>query len=350
MPTELAPLLMGQAFASTRTFVDLARFHVDFDAMVGGADIDGRLRRTLERNGRVAVLGRPGAGKSSLLASLLSPPPELGHHYAPVRLSIGGESRREHLGDPRHLGGRIIADLAANYLEPADAIALRERGAPIVHISGPSETVRSQVGNNFAQLSREVRQAAESFDVERTQAEVLAAVSSALEPLVQLETLTPVLLLEDADGLLNLPRVAPNDRPDIANEFFGFGLTPLLQALEIPVLIAAQPRYQDLDGFHAFRSNMLDVTVDVPAPSGFAEHGVRLLLSRAIAEAGSARSIDSVFEASAMTTLLALRYSIAEVRTLVSVCRVALVEADGQGRDSITEADIAYGMTQVLHS
>jgi hypothetical protein len=124
----------------------------------------------------------------------------------------------------------------------------------------------------------------------------------------------------------------------------------LLQALEIPALIAAQPRYQELDRFHAFRSNMLDATVDVPAPRGFTEHGVRLLLSRAIAEAGSARSIDSVFEASAMTTLLALRYSIAEVRTLVSVCRVALVEADGQGRDSITEADIAYGMTQVLHS
>jgi hypothetical protein len=106
--SELSKLLSSAAFTSGRGFDDLARYHVPFDVLVGGTDIERRLRRSLEHGGRVAVIGRSGAGKSSVLAWTLQPPAELGRLYAPMQLAIGGEREPGRLGDSRWLASLIL--------------------------------------------------------------------------------------------------------------------------------------------------------------------------------------------------------------------------------------------------
>jgi hypothetical protein len=122
----------------------------------------------------------------------------------------------------------------------------------------------------------------------------------------------------------------------------------VLTELGLPMLMAAQPAYRDLDAYRELRLNLVDAEVELPPPSQFTPEGVRDLLDHALGAAGTSRPIDAVFEPEAMTTLIALRYSMPTVRSLMSVCRFAVVEADADGRDTIAEADVGYGASQTL--
>ncbi len=346
--TAVAELVAGQAFASTRPFDALAGFHVPFERLVADASVERRLETVLRRRGRAVVVGRPGSGKSSVLATLLHPPEELGlPTYAPVRLAIGGERAADLLADARELARRVIGDIAASYLTGEDAAALRARGASTVTIAGRATEVTRQLGTRHAHVSKRVRQAAESYSIERASAEVIAALKAALDELVDAE-LVPVLLLDDADGILSLPGLTAEERTELAEQFFAVGFPPLIKDLDVAVLIAAQPSYERVGAFKHLQRDLIDASVTLPTATEFSEQGVRLLISHAMRVSGVSSPLDTVFDGGAMTTLLKLRYSMETVRQLLSVCRFAVIEADNRGRDVVTEQDIAYGASQAL--
>jgi hypothetical protein len=173
-------------------------------------------------------------------------------------------------------------------------------------------------------------------------------VAAAVRALARADAVKPVLLLDDADGLLRLPGLSAEQRHEMAEEFFAHGLTPVLTALRIPMLMAAQPAYGDIAAYRELLLNLAVEEVEIPRPSQFTPDGVRALVDHAIAAAGSARPIDGVFEPDALTTLVALRYSMPTVRLLMRICGTAVVEADADGRDTIEEADVGYAASQTL--
>ena len=182
-PETLEELLKANAFAPTKSFERLVSFHVEFDQLTHSNEVELPLSRALGRGHRSAVVGPPGAGKSSVLAYLLQPPVELGTTFRPISLSIGGEADREQLLDVRRLGRRLIGDIAFNYLSAEDAEALREAGAIELSRTSPSSTTKAEAGPRFLRVSREIRQAAQSYDVERSAAEMLAVITDAVKPL-----------------------------------------------------------------------------------------------------------------------------------------------------------------------
>jgi len=345
--SALTTLIERRAFAATRRFDELATFHVPFEKLADRPKaVERRLERVLDRGGRAAVAAASGGGKSSVLAALLHPPPELGKPtYAPIRLGVGGVSDVETLADPRALALRAIGDLAAAYLEPDDARSLRQRGALTVNVQGRTEAVRRQLGGRLGQLSKEIRQASESYDFDRSQGEVLAALAAGVAALRD-RGLAPLLLLEDADGLLGLRRVASVDGAVLVEEFFARGLSGVVTELDVPVLIAIQPEYRQTPAFDKFRRNLLSDVVELPTPKAFTEHGVRLLVSQAMRNAGLTASPEAVFDPRAMGTLVAVRYAMETVRQLISVCDYAVSSAEAAGADFVTESHVAYGISQ----
>lgn len=156
----------------------------------------------------------------------------------------------------------------------------------------------------------------------------------------------PVLLLEDADGLLGLARVREVAGDGLLASFFGGGLSSVVRDLEVPVLIAVQPAYRDHDSFETFRRDLLDETVALPAPSEFTPDGVDYLVGRALRAAGITASPAAVFDDGALTTLAKVRYAMTTVRQLISVCAQGLAHAEAGGGDVVTEDDVAYGIGQ----
>jgi ABC-type transport system involved in cytochrome bd biosynthesis fused ATPase/permease subunit len=69
----LAALRNNNALAQTLTFEQLEAYHVDFDSLTGARSVEHELRYWSTRAGRVAVIGDSGAGKSSVMASVLGP-------------------------------------------------------------------------------------------------------------------------------------------------------------------------------------------------------------------------------------------------------------------------------------
>jgi hypothetical protein len=158
------------------------------------------------------------------------------------------------------------------------------------------------------------------------------------------EGLRPVVLLEDADGLLRTPGRDPEQRRDEASAFFADALFPLLQELDAPALIAAQEEYEHLDGFERVRA-LLDDVRTAPDPPSVDADGVGLLLDEALKHAGVDRSANGVFTADALAVVVANRYSIRTFRGLLQVCDQALKHAISERSSQVEEASVGYAIS-----
>ena len=261
--------------------------------------------------------------------------------HVPLPISIAGTDVAAHAGDPRYLAGRLVrgvarlSDQAARLVDDAATTGVASRGVT---------TWKAQAGPRFAGLVREVRQRTENVDFERTPGEVLDSARAALQILRE-AGVRPVLLLEDADGLLRLPGLNEQQRYEIANAFFADGLRPLLGEVGAPALLAIQPDYTGLEGFKAVEP-LLDGVVEVPKPAQFSDEGVRLLLDETLRLSDVDRALTDLFTEDALAVLVANRYSIPTIRVLLQICHRSLLQAIDADRDAIEEEDVAYALTQ----
>jgi hypothetical protein len=345
--SPLTTAIEKRAFAAVRHPDLLAKFHVSFERLTAApGTVERDVEAALDRKQRAAIVGLSGSGKSSVVAATLSPMPELGKPtYAPVRIGLGGISAMETLADAQKLALLGISDLASAYLDEADAEALRAKGAFVLTVTRRSEAIRTQLGGRLAGVSREIRQAVESYRFNRSADETIAALAAGLDVLSTRE-LAPLLLLDDADSLLGLAQILPTPDEHLVASFFARGIRPVLEAAPVAALIAVQPDYERFREFQEFRRDLVQRTIRIPPPSDFDQEGVRLLLFHAMREVGLASTPEQLFDDSALTTLTKLRYKLETVRELVSICEHALLTADSNGRDRVSEADVAYGVSQ----
>jgi len=337
----LRQILRAEPFAAVRAFDDLVRFHVWHSRMGVDEPADDAVRGALARGRGIVVVGPPGSGKTSTLAAAALDPDGLGVQHIPLPLSVMGADVADRVNDPRYLVERLVRAIGRVI---ADAREVADDAAPAGTVTRAAASWSAQLGAGSSKVSREIRQRVEAVDFERSPGEVIDAARSALEMAAE-RGLRLVALLEDADGLLRLPGQTPAERHDIANSFFLDGLAPLIRELLIPVLVAVQPEYRELESFHPL-VDLLGPTAAAPAPSQFSDGGTRLLLGECLTNAGVDRQLGQLFSAEALDLLLEQRFDLRTIRQLLQVCDRGVAHAVTQQRSVVEDDDVRYALTQ----
>lgn len=342
--------LKTHGFVRVRDFDELSRFHVPFERLAPGCELETPLADLL-RGGGVAggiVIGPSGAGKSSVLSALLHAPDPMGDqpHFAPVRLSVAGVHKVEVLADPGQLAHRLVRDAVRRYL-PGNAFAVAD-SAPRADVLGAIESRSAELDLKVGKANAAIQQATANYSIERTADEAVGVAEGILQALRDQE-LTPVLLLDDADGLLGAPEsvVSRAEAQASVDGFFSIGLSTLLRQLSLPVLLAARPEYEDLEAFTEFRHQHANRVVHVPAPEAFDSDAVTRIVSANVTGVGITRAPGELFTNGALAALNDARPSLPVIRDVLEVCLQAVQQADDDGRPKVDEPDVIYGITQV---
>ena len=341
MTDTLREVLHAEPFAAIRAFDDLVRFHV-WQSRIGVAEpADDAAREALARGRGIVVIGPPGSGKTSTLAVAALDPEGLGLQHVPLPLSVMGADIVTRVADPRFLAERLVRAIAR---VSSEAQELVDDAAPTGTATRAAATWSAQLGAGSTKLGREIRQRAEAVDFERSPAEVLDAARAALD-LATSNGVRVVALLEDADGLLRLPGQTPAERHDIANALFLDGLSPLIRELSVPVLVAVQPEYRELDGFRTV-VELVGTAVTAPAPSQFSDEGLCLLLGECLRNAGLERQLNELFSAEATALLSEQRFDMRTIRHLLQICDRSVAHALTQQRSRVEADNVRYALTQ----
>src|SRR5436309_9059281 len=83
----------SRALEATRRFEELSLYHVPFDELNGDKQTEDAFTHMVANQGRVAIIGPSGSGKSSLIAAVLGPLAlDLPDHIVPLRVPVATES------------------------------------------------------------------------------------------------------------------------------------------------------------------------------------------------------------------------------------------------------------------
>jgi hypothetical protein len=329
----------SDAFARVRDFDAAARFHVWHSRLGLAAEVDRQVQDGLRAGRGFVVVGDSGSGKTSTLAAAALATEGFEQAHLPLRLSVSGVADNSY--DPRFLASRVVRAIA----QVSDqAQQLVDRAAPEGTAAGPAGMWKVRVGGKATQLSKEIRQRTENVNFERTPNEVLDAASEALR-LLEASGLRPVLVLEDADGLLRLPGKNDEERHELASAFFADGLDPLLRHLGVPAAVAVQPDYLTLDGFQQARA-LFDGVAFVPVPSQLSSAGLQLLISETLRTSTADYAVDDVFDPEALEVLVHNRYSLPTIRAVIEVCSAGVLKALEEDHDQVLEDDVGYAISQ----
>ena len=164
----------AQAFDPAPKQNELHLYHVPFDELTAGEDAEASLSRAIRSSERVAVVGRGGQGKSSLIAHATRARAGI----APFRVPIFVE-RDETITDPRAFAQHLIRTLTTSATQ-SGLISPEQREAALRASSDRVHILGEEVAHALA-------------------AEVIAAAVDLVAAVASQEVI-PVVVLDDSDG------------------------------------------------------------------------------------------------------------------------------------------------------
>jgi hypothetical protein len=329
------------AFQASGRFDLLAGEHVPY-SVLNAPDVDGALKRAIERaEGVVTVIGRMGAGKSSLIAAVAN---GLTEEFLPLRVSVVGVEA----GDPAAFARHAIAeirDLPATQLSRHEEQAL---GRAVAERETRSRSATRELRAGLRIAAGPVLTAEVVGDIKRGASDELeraADPSDALSGVVRLFDIfwrlgrCPVLIVEDTDHWGGLP--------EIADAFFD-QTSRAFATMDAAMVVATQADYTTLDGYRRVRDKLTAEVVLPRLPD--VEHGLSAVIAHRIESVGVDAPLSALLDPAAMNLLVesylesAGEQEAGDLRRTLSVLRAALEVALGEpiaeviGRGHVQEA------------
>ncbi|MDQ3751751.1 MAG: hypothetical protein M3333_02525, partial [Actinomycetota bacterium] len=281
--------------------------HVPFDELTGAPATEAVLTRMAGREGRVAIVGGSGSGKSSIIASVLGPfADELPEEVVPLRIPVAGEPD-ETVTQPkafvRHLIATITRWASPEMFSQAEREEL-ERGASQGTLRRGAETTRKfHIGAPAwfadAGFALEVRTTGE--DIARAASTVdVVAESRRMIDLFRAHGRVPLFVIDDSDHWLRIPEL---DRSPLANEFFTQNVRTMATELACGFVLAVHDDYLDYPGYIE-TENLFSTVIHVPwFETGNAAGPIGRILQHRIDVHEVQASVEEVFDAEAVTGL-----------------------------------------------
>lgn len=236
----LRELQAAHAFDPSPIRLDLGAYHVPFGQLAPGTSPEERLIGAAGRGERVAIVGRSGCGKSSLIQHVLGPAvPEI----APILVPVFGEPATI-VTSVQAVAGLIIQTLV-DHADLDDRARTQALGSASTRRIVPSTTRISglTLGGGWMNVGIQAdlkRQVPPGTDLPRTAQATLEVVHQLLAT-IQRDRLMPVLVFDDTDRWLR--NVGGTVSPqDLALAFFGRVL-PELRQLPTGVVVAVHTNY-----------------------------------------------------------------------------------------------------------
>ncbi len=327
--------------------VDMADYHVPFDALRSETATESTLRDSVSRFERVALSGASGSGKTSVARYALDAAPE---GMAPIWVSLAykGDGLAS---DPFRFAQNLVDVLSAHAMEAQRlspeareellARVTAERALPgVARKRGASLNLKAWIlqAGVAADVTRTVRGGA----VPRAEGEVLERANEVLEA-VRAHDLQPVLVMDDTDRLIG------RGEPDrLIPLFFGSVLRSVVEDLKAGLVIAVQPFYLGRDDYKQYASGVVERHIPIPEVPDAA--GVGELLTARVRYAAATATAADAFESAALDELFAIyrRQPARTVRALLAAAHAALSRARKADAAKVSVEHVLAGADDAL--
>jgi hypothetical protein len=328
----------SRAFEPTKRFDELSLYHVAFDRLNGGNDTEAALTRMVANEGRVAVIGPSGSGKSSLISAVLGPLAfDLPERVVPLRVPVATESD-ETVTDPaamaRHLVHYVTQWSSAERLSLAEQEFFRRGAAEATRRAGVRKVREYHVGLPLwlgnAEVARQVHTTGDEYQASASGADALEY----LRRLVDLffsHDLFPVFVFDDSDTWLRIPGL---DRTAVATAFFVRTVRMITKELRSGLVMAVHDDYLDLAGYQE-ASKWLSGELHIPrlTDSGPA---IQSILTERLEVAEISSPIEDLVQPEAVVHLANRYNGEGTIRDVLQIAQRALQHALSDGTEMIT--------------
>ncbi|MDQ4124032.1 MAG: hypothetical protein M3134_00330 [Actinomycetota bacterium] len=280
----LADIDAKRVFESTRRFEDLDLFHVPFDELTGRAVTEDVLLKTVAADGKIALLGGSGGGKSSVLSFALGPySVDIPDHLVPIRIPVAAEGQglvTDANAFARYVLGRCTKWASVDLLTEGERRSLEAANAKRIKRFSERKTRKFSLATPgwLADLgfAREVAEAGTELERDVTASDAVDALGT-LVSIFHSHGLSPFFVIDDSDAWLTVPGVG--DRTGLANDFFLNALQLLIREIDCGFAATVHNEYLDLAGYRQIRG-MLSREIEIPDLGDRAGEAIAKILAR----------------------------------------------------------------------